>query len=915
MSVVGPTRLVLLRAGKYDYGEVELTRPLHLVGPNNVGKTSLIAALQFLYIDDQRHMHFARDLADTRRYYFPDPSSYVLFECLTPTGFQVFGVQGLGPLKQYEFQRFAYRGRFEAEDFLDAERRVRDPGEIRARLAPRGYTLLEPRHLRAALSGIGESRGVHLGLVPLRHRDHYGRFRAMFRNLLRLAHLRQEELKEFFVEIHQAEFQQAEIDLERDYAGQYEKVRRGAAELADLRAVEEEARRLLEAAGRRRGLRRELPALWSALRAAYARDEAEDVASEADLAAHRTQATGRHARTEEERRGLQEDLRRTAEERGALGERLRELDAQAAEFGTFLAPLEAEKRDRLEVEAQALAARLHQAEAESAHRLEARLARNEAELARKRDLRARLSGALAGRLLGTFTSEELETLFRLWNPALLGLPAAPGGVELRDSEALEARLREILQRIDAGTYADAAVRVELGAVPAPDLAEYAEPVRIDERIAELADEVERDRAALEARREADRLRARVEALRRERDGCARRLLRYEEYREKLSRAEGWRARNGELGLQEGKLGERLAELDRLRDELAGELRRLGGEEEALGERRRRREEAVRRLAPPPVEWEEGPAPQLPGDLLEDLHALAARYVEGSREERRLTERVEDGLRAVRARTYGRLDRETEEESLAALAEELEAVAEKARAVQALWKGLAAGLTSAFRALARDLETLESRVDELNRALAKVSVSNLARLRLLVKEHPEWTRRLRTVSVEEEMPLFGDRKAVDEALGQLGELLSHYPRVRLLDLFHLHFEVTAPDGAVSTYPHLDTIESHGTTITIKVLINLLLLRGLLGRKEVSLPFYLDEVASLDHENLSAIVEKAQELGFVPALASPEAMDAADHLYFLAERQGRVLLEPRTSLVRIHRDGGEGQEETGNVADGP
>ena len=114
------------------------------------------------------------------------------------------------------------------------------------------------------------------------------------------------------------------------------------------------------------------------------------------------------------------------------------------------------------------------------------------------------------------------------------------------------------------------------------------------------------------------------------------------------------------------------------------------------------------------------------------------------------------------------------------------------------------------------------------------------------------------------------------------------------------EVTTPDDTCRTYPHLDSIESNGTTMTIKVLINLMLLRGLLGNRAVNLPFYLDEVASLDHENLSGIVAKSQELGFVPVLASPEAMDAADNLYFLTESKGRVLLEPRTSLLRIHRD---------------
>ncbi len=97
MNIVGPSRLILLRSGKYDYGEIELITPLHLIGPNNVGKTSLIAVLQFLYIDDQRSMHFSREMSETRKYYFPDQNSYILFECLTQTGYQVVGVQGLAP--------------------------------------------------------------------------------------------------------------------------------------------------------------------------------------------------------------------------------------------------------------------------------------------------------------------------------------------------------------------------------------------------------------------------------------------------------------------------------------------------------------------------------------------------------------------------------------------------------------------------------------------------------------------------------------------------------------------------------------------------------------------------------------------------------------------------------------------------
>jgi hypothetical protein len=237
MKIVGPTRLILLRAGKYDYAEVELIRPLHLIGPNNVGKTSLISALQFLYIDDQRQMHFSRDMDQTRRYYFPDPNSYIFFECLTPTGYRVIAVQGLGPVKSYGFIRFSYQGEFVLDDFVDEHRQVRPEDVVKSRLVDRGYTTLEPAQLKAALTGLGDNKGVHLGLLPMRNRGGYGRFRKVFSNLLRLAHLSQEDLKRSLFEIHESDFQQSVIDLEAGYSSQYEKVRAMAQEIRDFKAV------------------------------------------------------------------------------------------------------------------------------------------------------------------------------------------------------------------------------------------------------------------------------------------------------------------------------------------------------------------------------------------------------------------------------------------------------------------------------------------------------------------------------------------------------------------------------------------------------------------------------------------------------------------------------------------------------
>ena len=288
----------------------------------------------------------------------------------------------------------------------------------------------------------------------------------------------------------------------------------------------------------------------------------------------------------------------------------------------------------------------------------------------------------------------------------------------------------------------------------------------------------------------------------------------------------------------------------------------------------------------------------------NLEALLEEYEQKSREQSDISQRFNEFFQGVNQRTYDKYIGEDESATLANLRAEIEAIEERENAVQELWKSLIAGLQSSFKGLNRDLQTLISRIDELNRRLGRISISNLARLRLILRKHPEWTKRIKTMVDAEISPLFADQAAVSEAHIQLGDLLKKHQRVELADLFDLSFEVTSVDGQIRRYPHLDSIESNGTTITIKVLINLLLLKGLLGDKEVTIPFYLDEASSLDRENLKAIVDEARKMGFVAVLASPEAMEAADSLYFLREKKGRIMLDPKTSLVRIERKNEDG-----------
>jgi hypothetical protein len=193
----GPQRLILINAGRYDYAEIELRGSLQIIGPNNTGKTTLINTLQFLYLDDRRHMEFGSYTPEqTWDYYFPSQYSYVLFEVLTVRGICVIGWRGQTRVIGPEPERFIFDGPFDHDEFVNGDHQVREPKDVNSRLSLKNYRVLknaqEHREL-LLLSTKGESRG--LGLVVLRDNDRYAHFRETLKSLLCLSTISQDQMR------------------------------------------------------------------------------------------------------------------------------------------------------------------------------------------------------------------------------------------------------------------------------------------------------------------------------------------------------------------------------------------------------------------------------------------------------------------------------------------------------------------------------------------------------------------------------------------------------------------------------------------------------------------------------------------------------------------------------------------------
>ena len=922
MPITGSTRLIFIGAAKFSYAEVDLTEPLHLVGPNNVGKTTLVNALQLLYIDKESHMSFpGYSWRETKAYYFPNRQSYVLFECMTPEGMQVVGAYGKGPAEGHDIQRFTFSGEFEKGDFLDSTEEGPVPREaetVKQTLSLKEFRELEARNLRAALTGIGGSDGLNLGLIPVRDHDGYSKFRDLFKGLIRLRQLDQSALKETLCSTYASEVESLEVNLREDHAEEFEKLQRHKRKIENWERIEPDIEKALQAAQRQSTLRRQQVETWVQLLRAHSRHSTLFQGAKRRLQRRLQKTKGALQERTKRKRALEDkrdDLNRAL---GGLEEKEGTLTDLIEEFSGF-DPAEARSRiDDLENERSQILADLKSVDTDAPEQIRTRRDRVHKKIQR---LQKRLEGIqdLMGPLLKKrLGTDRLQRLFQILNPRLLDLNADGDDIAVDDLDALLERMKEQDTQLQGRWWHFPGGHLSLEALPTPDLADYMDPDRIQEELDQRRREHRRLDRRLEIaqdvsakQEEAEQISKRIEQLRSK-------LSKYEEAVEAEKQLQSVRS---EIAAQKDKLEttkETLSDVESDTERLKRKHRTLRSQLQRLEEKTGRIEEHIQELSPPSSTWtrhltvsptassgaqaegssnEGSPtdlSPVLPpkklGEGEEQIEALADRYENKKDKESRVSNRLQASLDRIHESTYGRYEEDTRAGTLDGLRDQKEGLSAKRRALETLWEDLMTGLGRKVGDLLSSLEVVQSVVDRINRRLRGTSVSDLERLRLEVTPTKSTVDLLKRFAEQDAMPLFSSGEKREEDFGQLRSLLQDHPQIHLTDLFNVRFAVTTADGTTERYDGLDNIQSNGTSITIKVLVHLVLIGDLLRDDALRLPFYLDEASSLDESNLDGIVQAATSMGFVPVLASPTESTAVRHLYYLQSEDDRVYLGP-------------------------
>ena len=926
-SIPGPRKLILIDSAVYPYAEIDLEESVHLSGRNNAGKSSLLNALQFLYIDDIKLMHFPTGnfTGKTKPFYFkPHGRSSILVEADTKWGVRTVGFHGLGAIAGCDWQRFGFEGPYDKADFLDpGTDQPRPWEEVKLRLAPKNYVELSQAQLRSALRGSGEKRDFRLELVP--GGGSYDTFIEVFRQLLTLRKSKPDDLKNLLISVVEHELVSGDErsrgtvalttvvgdDYTKAYAanGRYERIR--AAEKISLNLFGDYDRLLTLQAHLPDTLHRLYRETLGRIQDRKAR--AEDAQKAGGEASEAEQEWGQRRRT------LDHELKAHGLEMGRINGRLE--DARTVLERLNAEPKELQEGRLADLRAESTQVRMDlsafQGAADGSAALRARVARHRQDrqnclVAIERLQLLDQDGARPSwmDLLDEYPEEERGPLLRLLNPALLTLPEGPEGLEITDPRSLGRLLSIVSAASLGGTYQGAGVRINLEALPSPGLALDDPLVRAREvegyetQAGHHDKEAKRLEALAENSRVREKLQESLAALEAQELALSQSLSRISNWEEEAEQIPELEARVQELDAKGRKLEEAreeaLTQHETSQTRARVETHRANALFKEVAELRATILADLEQRALPlgldldPDDREAAPATLSDGEYSQALAQLGEEWSESTRLDQSVGRRLEEVEIQLDGMIAGdRADR------IAQIRDLIEGLPDQKAQLDAAWQHIAVTAKTSFSNLLRDFDTLSARVARLNRAMAKFTVSNLSGIQLRLVENTARTSVLKQFTQEE--GLFADAGLADRAKHQVGEWIRQGEVFRLFDLFRVELEVNK-DGEKEIYASLDA-ESTGTAITLKVVFLAHLLRDLYhSRTEVKLLIFVDEVDTLDDMNQETIRECARELGFILIMASPNPANAR-RLYFLRPEGKVTYIYPEESLEVVFTDDGE------------
>lgn len=902
MLSYGFQRLALIGSAGYQRAELPLDDSVSLIAPNNHGKTSLINALQFLLIIDQRRMDFgSHTLEKARRFYFPNNSAYILLEVILPqTGTVVFGCVGKGV--GYDYEYFAYKGELNLDDFRMDDGNIVAQPKLVNHLATKKHRVYKfnDKEFRHSIYGGAKSKktsDIDFTVFKLEHVSDARSFQQVLTKTLRLDKLNSSDVKDYLLKIFSRELPNSSIDFNQEWEKAFQDINlereqylAAVNNLETIQELEQKFERTLSLRGKIAACQPKVNELlqdWHS----HVQTLTENLSTQKT----KLEQTQRDLRSQDitragERSNLtnkQEELNRIEKQQQELEERFTLIPDQS-----FLVSQLKTAEQKYDTQA----ALCVQSQRSSSAAIGKQLKEKQDQLQRLQSQHQTLGDNLYLHLSKVLNDYELEKLNKVLSQQVMQLPPSQYSFDIN-------QFRNMLNSESSEQLSLSGLKLSLDEL-IPQHVQKTEQELVEE-IGDVNKQITELKQLLEVSRESETAERKKSELNSAVKQCEQDLEDYQKLQQ-LTKSQAQRSEQKEALEQE--LKTITAELDNAEqrhktitaqiNEIAGKLAQLKTDSESVEKLKNQRiddQSLFSMLSDQPHtpwivmdEWS-----------LEYLPVRLEQFIEDCKDLDKLSKELRQMKNELSQKGLTKFQMaQTQDEELKSIIQFSHRLDDEKQALEKWARSKVVTVAASLRELRSGLFTLQSKMREFNRLISHRQLSDLKTFKIEPVEENQLVDAMNVLIQQAEQTESGqsfelfdqgsilDDAELDRAKSLLIEEGNARQGLRVADLFRLEFVVAKQGQQQESFEDIDSAASNGTVLMAKLVTGLAMLHLMQDKRhQMKAVCYLDEALALDTKNQANLIEIADQFGFALIFASPAPLTTARYCVPIHQANGK------------------------------
>ncbi len=232
----------------------------------------------------------------------------------------------------------------------------------------------------------------------------------------------------------------------------------------------------------------------------------------------------------------------------------------------------------------------------------------------------------------------------------------------------------------------------------------------------------------------------------------------------------------------------------------------------------------------------------------------------------------------------------EESFIHEIQEDIDTIKDKENTINKLVKAITDDISTPTETFLKELELFEGYINSLSTTLKKYKISDLYNIELLLRKNNKLIKDLKLIASIRSDRLFSvedELMSKDEQLEVLKKYIADAKTYTLNDLFEVAFKVNDNEVDLSKQ-----VESTGTNRMLKILLFILIMKGIIVQDESNkLVLYIDELGEVDDDNSFELIKRCKENNFIPIFAGPDKKPNIDKYYDLLKSgiDGKIIVD--------------------------